>query len=48
MDWSAKLLGLGDDFLLSSKKGGGLIQVGGCRVLSLVAPPEQLDTSRVD
>lgn len=29
MDWSAKMLGLSDDFLLEKKKGGGVIMV--CR-----------------
>ena len=28
MDWSAKLFGLGDQFLCKSKVGGGVIQVG--------------------
>jgi hypothetical protein len=27
MDWSAKMLGLSDDFLLEKKKGGGVIMV---------------------
>ena len=28
MDWSARMLGLNPEFLLESKKGGGVIMVG--------------------
>lgn len=29
MDWCARMLGLGDTFLLEKKQGGGVIMVGG-------------------
>lgn len=38
MDWCARMLGLGDDFLLEKKQGGGVIMVGLAIDTSLTRP----------